>query len=300
MLNYNGAEVALETLESLCQLDYPRFDPIVIDNGSTDDSYARISERYPEILQLRVRTNRGISWGLNHGIQHALDRGYDYVLLMNNDIEVERSLLDELVAAAEADPSLGCVGPKCYYFSDRQRIWSAGGILRWRESITRERGDGELDCGQYDRDQRVDYINGCAVLIRRAALEATGFWDPVYYLGVEDADFCTRMKRQGWHCGYVHRARLWHKIAHSLGVYKPARTFHTGRSGAIYLRKFATPSQWARSLLFLGLAIPAAFVRELPRGNQGAAIAKLRGFAAGLGTTLEPIPDRYPDLIAPA
>ena len=99
---------------------------------------------------------------------------------MNNDIEVAPDLLRELMAAAEADATIGCVGPKCYYyFGDRNRLWSAGGRLRFREAVTRERGMGELDRGQYDGDGEVDYSNGALMLIRRQAMRATGLWDPV-------------------------------------------------------------------------------------------------------------------------
>ena len=59
--------------------------------------------------------------------------------------------------AAESAPEIGCVGPKAYYYSDRGRIWSAGGIIRFKESVTRERGEGQIDRGQFDREQQVDY-----------------------------------------------------------------------------------------------------------------------------------------------
>ncbi|HUP21764.1 MAG TPA: glycosyltransferase family 2 protein [Thermoanaerobaculia bacterium] len=299
VLNYNGRDVTLETLRSLLALEYPNLHLVVVDNGSTDGSFEAIREAFPQVEQVRVRENRGISWGLDHGIQHALERGCDYVLLMNNDIEVDPAMLGELVAAAEADPRAGCAGPKSYYFAERRRLWSTGGILRWRgDSVTRERGDGELDAGQYDRDEEVDYVNGCAMLVRREAVERTGFWDPVYYLGVEDADFCVRMKREGFRCLYVHRARLWHRISHSIGVYRPSRTYHTGRSTAIFLRKYATPWQWTTAVATLLAAIPLAALRELPRGNQGAALQKLRGFVAGLRVELPEIPRSFDELVA--
>jgi GT2 family glycosyltransferase len=297
VLNYNGREVTLDTLASLAGVTYPRFDLLVVDNGSTDGSFEAIRAGFPQVRQIRVRTNRGISWGLNHGIQDALARGADYLLLMNNDIEVEPSMVAELVAAAQREERVGCVGPKSYYWSDRQRLWSTGGTLRFRESLTRERGDGEIDRGQYDRDQEMPYINGCAMLVAREALERTGYWDPVYYLGIEDADFCVRMREHGYRCLYAHRARLWHRISHSIGVYKPTRTFHTARSAAIFLRKHASNWQRLRATAALLLAVPVAALRELPRGNQGAAFAKLRGFREGMRVPLPPIPERYDDLV---
>lgn len=287
VLNYNGKDVTLATLASLTELRYPAYDVIVVDNGSTDGSSAAVAAAFPDLTQLRVEDNRGISHGLNHGLRWALDRGYDHVLACNNDIEADPGLLGELVRAIESDPSIGCVGPKTYYHGDRERLWSAGGVLRFKESVTRERGMGEIDRGQYDRDGEVDYVNGCAILMRRAALAAAGLWDPAYYLGVEDADWCVRARRHGFRCWYAHRARLWHRVSHSIGVYKPGRTFHTGRSTAIFLRKYARPWQWLSFALFYTASVPVAFLRELPKGNQAAAITKLKGVWEGLRVPLE-------------
>lgn len=297
VLNYNGRDVTLLTLASLLRLDYPALDLVVIDNGSTDDSRAAIAAAHPGLRQLPVAENRGISWGINHGLRWALASGYDYVLVMNNDIEVAPDLLRWMVSAAEDVPAIGCVGPKSYYHSEPERIWSAGGILRFRESVTRERGDGEIDRGQYDRDEEVAYVNGCAMLVRRAALEATGLWDPAYYLGVEDADWCVRMRQRGFRCHYAHRARLWHMVGRSLGVYRASRTYHTGRSTAIFLRKHARPTQRARALVCFAVAMIGAYARELPRRNQRAVLEKIRGLREGLRAELPPIPE--PPLVEP-
>lgn len=286
ILNYNGKDVTLETLESFRRVTYPNLDLVVIDNGSTDDSRQAVEEVFPEVRHVSVPENHGISHGMNFGLRHALDGDWDYVLILNNDIEVDPAMVGEMVDAAEADPSVGAVGPKAYYYWDRDTLWSTGGKIRFRESVTAERGDGEADRGQYDRDGEVDYVNGCAMLVRREALEATGPWDATYFLGVEDADWCMRMKEHGWRCWYAHRAVLWHMISQSTGVYKPFRTFHTGRSTALFVRKFAGPWQKLRFLLFAALAIPSAFLRELPRGNQKAALEKLRGYVDGWRTEI--------------
>lgn len=291
VLNYNGRDLTLATLESLLALESPGLDLLVVDNGSTDGSDAAVAARFPAVRRMRTETNLGISGGLNLGFRIGLDEGYDYLMPMNNDIEVAPDLLAELLAAAEREPAFGCLGPKCYYFyGDRNRIWSAGGALRFREAVTRERGMGELDRGQYDRDTEVGYVNGALMLIRREALLATGLWDPVYQVSVEDADWCTRMKRAGFRCGYVHRARLWHMVSPTTGGYVAGRTYRTGRSTAIYVRRHASPAGWVSYLLWSLLALPAALVRELPRGNAGAVLAKYRGLVAGLTEPLPPPP----------
>ena len=291
VLNYNGREMTLATVASLLALDYPGLGVLVIDNGSTDGSDEAIAAAFPSVRRLRTSDNLGISGGLNLGFRVGMQEGWNYLMPMNNDIEVAPDLLRELVEAAESDPMIGCVGPKCfYYYGDRNRLWSAGGRLRFRESVTRERGMGELDHGQYDRDGEVDYVNGALMLVRREAMAATGLWDPVYHVSVEDADWCVRMKRAGFRCWYAHRARLWHMVSPTTGGYTAGRTFRTGRSTAIFVRKYAGPGGWAGFLLWTAAAFPAAFLRELPRGNSGAVVAKLRGVLAGLRAPLPPPP----------
>lgn len=292
VLNYNGREMTLATVASLLGLDYPELGILVVDNGSTDGSDAAVAAAFPSVRRLRTAENLGISGGLNLGFRVGLDEGWDYLMPMNNDIEVASDLLRELVAAAEANPAIGCAGPKCFYFfGDRNRLWSTGGILRFRESVTRERGMGELDSGRYDRDGEVDYVNGALMLIRRAAMLATGLWDPVYHVSVEDADWCVRMKRAGFRCWYVHRARLWHMVSPTTGGYTAGRTFRTGRSTAIFVRKYAGVAGWTGFLFWTAVAIPAAMARELPRRNAAAVVAKFRGVLAGLQAALpEPPP----------
>ncbi len=292
VLNYDGRDLTLATLGSLLGLEHGALDLLVVDNGSTDGSDAAVAERFPQVRRLRTETNLGISGGLNLGFRVGLEEGYDFLMPMNNDIEVAPDLLTELLRAAGRAADIGCVGPKCYYFyGERDRLWSAGGQLRFREAVTRERGMGELDRGQYDDEREVDYVNGALMLIRREAMLATGLWDPVYGVSVEDADWCVRMKRAGFRCWYAPRARLWHMVSPTTGGYRPARTFRTGRSTAIFVRRYARPLDWLRWCFWIAAAFPAALARELPRRNAAAVVAKYRGFWAGLR---EPLPEPPP------
>jgi GT2 family glycosyltransferase len=296
VVNYNGREVTLQALASLRRMTYPGFDLVVVDNGSTDGSFEAIAAAFPDVEQIRVEVNRGSSGGYARGFRHAFEQGYDYVLLLNNDIEVDPEMLTELVRVAESDPTIGCVGPKCYFYGERERLWSAGGILRFRESITRERGYGEIDRGQFERDEEVDYVNGCAILIRRAAAEAAGMWDSIFYICVDDADFCTRVKRHGFRCLYAHRAVLYHMVAFTTGGYSPGRNFQFGRSGAIYVRRYAKPWNWLTYLAWNAAAFPVAWLREARKKNQAAVVAKVKGIREGMRIEV-PLP---PSLTGPA
>lgn len=290
VLNYNGREVTLQALESLTAMDYPAYDVVVVDNGSTDGSYEAVARAFPGVIQVRTEENRGPAGGANLGMRWALARDYDDLLILNNDIEVAPDFLTRMVEVAESAPDVGIVGPKGYYYWDRERIWSAGGRLPFREAATKERGQGQLDRGQFDRDVELDYVNGCAMLVKRRVVEEVGLWDPIFHLSVEDADFCMRARRAGYRCFYAHRAHLWHMVSTSTGGYKAPKTFQTGRSTAIFFRRYGSPWQKAKAWTWVVGSLPAAFLRELLRGNPGAVTAKARGFLAGLKTPIPPPP----------
>jgi len=293
VLSYNGRQLTLDALASLARMVYPACDLWLVDNGSTDGTSEAVAAAFPTVRRVRIERNQGAAHGVCAGMRLALLEAYDYLLVLNNDIEVDPAMLTEMVRVAERDPKIGAVGPKCYYFDSPQTIWSAGGWLRFAEAITRERGQGETDRGQFDRDEEVDYVNGCAMLIRRGAIEAAGLWDPIYFLCFEDADFCVRVKRRGFVCYYSHRAKLWHRVSAATGGYAPGKTFHSGRSTAIFVRRHGSRRQRLRALAWMLLALPAAFLRELPRRNTRAVAAKLRGYLAGWRAPL-PAPPAAP------
>ncbi len=294
VLNYNGADITLQSLPSLAAMTYPNFELIVIDNGSTDDSIARIQAAHPDLRIFHKPTNAGPAAGLNFGMEQALAEDFDYLLILNNDIEVDPEMLTEMLTVAASDDSIGCVGPKSFYFWNRDRLWAAGGRICFRESVTKERGMGEVDRGQYDTTQEVDYINGCALLTRREVVEKVGLFDPQFHLACEDADWGMRLRQQGYRSFYAHRAVLYHMVSMSTGVYKPGRTYQTGRSTAIFVRRYAGWWQWLTFAVAMLVAVPIAFLRELPKGNHMAAISKLKGVLAGLRVPLTgpPVPGK--------
>ncbi len=288
VLNYNGKDLTLKTLSSLKRVRYKYWEIIVVDNGSTDGSYEAIKSRFADVLQVRKEPNEGISPGINLGLEVAYKRGADFMLVMNNDIEVKEDMVDILVENAYQYPECSCYGPKVYYYEDRNRIWSAGGKIVFREAVTFERGMGKVDKGQWNKLEIVDYISGCAVMIRRSVLEKIGLWDETYFLGVEDADWCYRAKLAGFPSLYIPYTHMWHMVSPSLGTYTPFRNFHTARSTVIFLRKFARIG-WVSFFICFSLAIPLAALRELPRKNTRAVFAKIKGAIDGLRTNLKPI-----------
>jgi GT2 family glycosyltransferase len=292
VLNWNGKEDTIACLESLERQEYPNFEIIVVDNGSADDSVETIRRDFPDVELIETGKNLGFGGGNNRGIKRAMEKGTDYVFLLNNDTVVDPGMLGHLVAAGENDTTIGILGPKIYYYSDPRRIWSIGGDNLFRDFLLKFRRQGvmQLDRGQYDFDRGVAYLLSCALLIKREVVERVGLLDEDYFLCTDDFDFCHRAIEAGYKLLYVHRAKMWHKTGASTANkgYSAFIRYFIGRGSVIFMRKHGRWWQWP---VFLGLfwgSIVYALFRESLNGNSRAVMSKIKGFYHGFIGTLAP------------
>ena len=109
-VNFNGLEDTRMCLRSLAELSTPA-SVVVVDNASKDDPTAILKDEFPWTHLIRNPVNTGWSGGNNAGIRFALQRGADFVILLNNDTTVHPELVARLVAAADAHPEFGIIGP---------------------------------------------------------------------------------------------------------------------------------------------------------------------------------------------
>src|SRR5947209_4456075 len=130
LLNWNSYEVTADCLLSIRKLDYPNFEVVLVDNGSHDSSIEELEKNFPEVRSIRNEKNLGFTGGNNVGIRDALERGADYLLLLNNDTVVAPDFLTEMVRVAESDSKIGILNPKIYFFEPSDRLWYGGGILK--------------------------------------------------------------------------------------------------------------------------------------------------------------------------
>jgi hypothetical protein len=237
VINWNGKEDTLACLTSLQGLDYPTTQIVLIDNGSTDDSVTAMRAAYPNINLIETGQNLGFVGGNNLGLEQACKMGVEYALLLNNDTEVAPDFLRKLVVAAEADPAVGAVGPMIYYYEAPQVIWSAGGAIDWRRGSSRMVGIGEIDEGQWDSNPRaVDFLTGCAFLIKMSVYMQVGGLDPRFFLYYEDNEWCHRISRAGYRIFFVPQAHIWHKISPLARESSPQVHYYMTRNRLLFLK----------------------------------------------------------------
>jgi len=213
ILNWNGLADTLACLKSLNQIDYPNFQIVVVDNGSEEKAGPSIRLKFPDVTLIENKANLGFTGGNNVGLGQAVAQGTDYALLLNNDTEVAPDFLCHLIKAAQADPAVGIAGPTIYYHAQPDRIWSASGAIDWKRGQTWMVGLNELDRGQFGTAPReVDFVTGCALLIKRAVIEQVGPLDDRFFAYYEEAEWCVRARRAGFKVIHVPQAKVWHKI----------------------------------------------------------------------------------------
>ena len=171
------------------------------DNILNKDNYESQSLR---LFLIKNDRNVGFAEGNNIGIKYALDNlNPDYVLLLNNDTVVDKGFLVEMLKVSESDNRIGIVGPKIYFYNDPNRIWFAMGKISWKFCRGLNIGYNEIDNGQYNKVTKVEYISGCAFLIKREVIDSIGLLDKKFFLYFEEIDWTLRATRLSYKSVYV-------------------------------------------------------------------------------------------------
>ena len=255
ILNTNRRDDTLECLRSLHAGTYSNFRAVVLDCGSTDGSVEAVRSAFPGVEVVRLEENRGYAGNNNVGIDLALRRRAEWVFVLNEDTVLDPACLARLVEAGEQDPATGILGPMVYHYDEPDVIQSAGGTLdaRWKGSHLAR---NELDRHHFLDPHPVQWISGCAILVRRGVIEQVGGLDERFFYYWEETEWCVRAAKVGWRILHVPAAKLWHK-----GVqrdYRPAPpvTYYATRNRLLLLSKHRAPAiawvtawtQFARAL----------------------------------------------------
>ncbi len=207
IVNWNGRDDTFTCLESLTQATLLPGHIIVVDNGSTDGSIEAIRETYPQVEIIALPENRHFAAGANIGMQSALDQGAEYVWLLNNDVTVTPGALNEMVHVMEADQTIGIAGARLVHPGTPPRIvvgancdFRTGGIIEPAPPAN----------PALDR-LVVDYVWGCAMLIRAGLLYHIGLFDETLIAYFEDTDLCLRAKVADWKTVGAVQAEVYHE-----------------------------------------------------------------------------------------
>src|SRR5581483_5508218 len=210
ILNWNGGADTVRALESLAGID-----TICVDNGSSDGSADEVARRFPGVELIRTGANLGYAGGNNAGIRRALERGADWVLLLNQDAVAEPGLAAALERAAAERPDAGILACKVL-FEDGRTVMYAGASFNPSLGYSgRRAGYGRADVYRERRD--VDRADGAAMALSRPLLDRVGLLDEELFLYVEDVDLSLRARDAGFAVVFVPDAVVRHRGSASTG-----------------------------------------------------------------------------------
>lgn len=256
LINFNGRDNTLNCLSQIDLIVHPDFEVtvIVIDNNSEEKF--EIPDNFLKNIPLvfiKNDKNLGFAQGHNVGINYALSNGADYVVILNNDVFIDKNFINELYMTAQKDNKNGIIVPKIYfakgyeYHKDRYEkddlgrvIWYSGGEMDWANVIGVHKGVDEVDRGQYDVESETEYATGCCMLISRSVFEKAGYFDKKYFLYYEDNDLSQRAKRSEFKILYNPKSVIWHKNAGSAGGSgSPLQDYYITRNRLLFGSRYA-------------------------------------------------------------
>ncbi len=230
VLHYGDPRETIECLDSLNRLNYDNCEIILIDNGSGRKFEIRNSKF--EIAKIFNPENFGFAGGNNPGIKQAIEKGADYILLLNNDTIVEPDFLKKLVEAGEKNEKIGILGPMIYDYGTG-KIHFAGG----RINLLYTKGIHIQDTKHQTQD--TDYITGACLLIKRKIVEKIGLMPENYFLYCEDVDWCLKARKSGFSCQVVPNSKISHKVSKNAKIASFSYIYYHTRNGLLLAKRNA-------------------------------------------------------------
>jgi GT2 family glycosyltransferase len=302
LVNWNSYQLTNDTLQSLYQTSYQDYDIICVDNASTDYSLSQLKTNHAGIIILTCDQNTGFTGGNNKGMQYALAHGYEYTLLLNNDVAVESDFLEPLLQALDANENLGAVQPLIYFHHDRTLIWNAGSRYNKWLGVTKTIGYNKKDKDQKERYQNqgdtkatqpiqnIAWITGCAFMVKNEVLKKVGLLYEAFFIYYEDVDLSFRIKNAGYDLGYTpasviyHIAGMSHKSSKKTaeGYVSPKVHYLNARNHIWLLKKYTNPLHAPTVILYQSIYYLSVTGYFIVRGRWQKIKALYKGIGEGL------------------
>lgn len=246
VLHWKAYDATRACLLSLRDVTYPNHQVIVVDNASNDSSVEALRTEFPEALFMYNEGNFGFSRGCNTGLREAYRLGANYVMLLNNDMQVEPGFLEPAVAEAMKYGDLVAVTGKIMITETPDIFWQAGGdIDPWRIRGL-PRGKGLVDVGQFDEVCETGWASGAMSLFPRSILEKIGYLPEEYFFGEEEWDYSTAIRRAGMKILYVPDFKAYHRVGASYRAGHPVLNVYGG-----YLNKMIYAEKWMPNVVWM-------------------------------------------------
>ena len=213
--NWNGGNIYEKCLYSLSKINYPNWELIVVDNGSTDGT-TELSLN----PKFKIKSSKLIKNKTNLGFAPANNQGYkassgQYLLLLNNDTLVDPDFLDVLVAKMETEKDLGVIQPKIRIMDNPEYLDNAGSFIT-RIGFLYHWGFMQRDGQEFNKECEVFTTKGACMLIRKSLVDEIGLFDSDFMSYFEESDFCWRVWLTGKRVLFYPQTQIFHKVGFTI------------------------------------------------------------------------------------
>lgn len=307
LLNYKGYEDTKACINSLKEIDYKNFNVIVVDNDSQDGSLEKLQQDFnlksccsleascslkadehsrcenitkesqhfitvgnEEVHFMASGKNGGFAYGNNRGIELALSKGAEYVLLINTDTLVEKDFLNILVEEAESRQEVGVVTGKILYESKRDSIWFGGGEINWSRFYGAH--------SHYEDARYITFSTGCLMLIKKSVFEKVGLLPEQYFMYYEDVDFCAMLQDAGFKIYYTPKSVIYHKVSASTGGEEsPFAVYLNTKNRLRFMNKYKNKKGYLKGKAFFYATRVPILMKYVAKGRGDKAKSLIKG-----------------------
>lgn len=237
ILNWNNYSDTAHCLKSLSQVEYAKMKRIVVDNGSSDKSKEKIADDFPEVDILSSETNRGFGGGMNLGIKEAIKQRYDYIWLLNNDVEFpKKSVLKVLVKLLQEKPGIGMATPEIYESMNSKKKWFTQGEIDWKTATANHINSSPNSSAEVVKNQ---YIPLCSALVDTDVFCDVGLLPEQYFLYYEDLDFGVTLRDHSYDIVTCTSTKVVHDQGGTAGGhFDQLFSYYQPRNLILFARKF--------------------------------------------------------------
>jgi GT2 family glycosyltransferase len=289
ILNWNGWKDTIECLESLLKVQNVKFEVVLIDNGSFDDSVEKIEDwirfhsipkfkfSYPQaqklidnkckdrqvgmqrIILFSLSENIGFCAGNNLGLKQAYINNIPYAIILNNDTVVDKNFLFPLVKYAETYSDIGLLGGQIRYADEPETVWWAGGIFNFCLGIKYLYHNQQIEKVPI-APFFTDWISGCMTFIPLSIFSKIGGYNELFFIWCDEWDLSLRVSKAGYKLATIPTSVIYHKVGKTLGKMSPLTYYYSGRN-LLLLRHRYLPL-W-KQIFFFTMYFPYKFLQSI-------------------------------------
>lgn len=243
--NYNKKNDALACIRSILESKFQDYDIYVVDNASTDGSAEAIRNAYGEQVTLLVnQENLGGSGGFNTGLRAAFQKGYPYLMCVDNDALLDENAVGNLLAFLQEHPETGIAAAKIYHREAPDYVQQFGQKIDFENFCTDVTYLNAYEDGSMPEYVYTDAVAACALMIRRSVIEKIGFMPEENFLYWDDTEWCYLCNRAGWKVASVGNAMALHAMGAKKELENTFPTYYAWRNWIRFFMRYTEPGDW--------------------------------------------------------